>query len=388
MTNKNCRMRYSHRMSAAAILRYLAIPLRMAPLLLIGTFSILLVVAAKAGLLGIPLGLILLSWFTKYSFVLMDQLAEGVVEPPVLSIEMVNPLSEQRPMVLLLLTIGLFYASGAASYWVGEQGALVLKVAAGAILPAVVAVQGATGTVVQSLNPRRVLGLIWRLRGDYVLILGFIGLVWLFSGLVVESWIGDALPFVLRIALLMYAWLAVFSLIGGVLFERRLDIGLDDVHTPEALDTDDDDDEPDDRSRDKEIDRIYAEWRGGAHATAWKTVLTLVSQSKDEVAELRWLYQRAAQWPDSRLAERLARELLPRLLAKRITGEALDLARERLRKDARFRPAASADLVTLVHLARTAGDRATARLLLQDFSTLFPGDPAQAVVDRLNTQLQ
>ena len=35
-------------MGAAAIIRYLAMPLRTAPLLLIGTFSILLVVAAKA----------------------------------------------------------------------------------------------------------------------------------------------------------------------------------------------------------------------------------------------------------------------------------------------------------------------------------------------------
>jgi hypothetical protein len=99
---QECRrtLRYSRRMSAAAIFRYLGIPLRMAPLLLIGTFSVLLIVAAKAGLFGIPLGLIILSWFTKYSFVLMDHLAEGVVEPPVLSIEMVNPLSEQRPMIM------------------------------------------------------------------------------------------------------------------------------------------------------------------------------------------------------------------------------------------------------------------------------------------------
>ena len=44
----------------------------MAPLLLIGTFSLLLILAAKAGLFGIPLGLIILSWFTKYSFVLMS----------------------------------------------------------------------------------------------------------------------------------------------------------------------------------------------------------------------------------------------------------------------------------------------------------------------------
>ena len=226
------------------------------------------------------------------------------------------------------------------------------------------------------------------MRGDYLLILGFIALVWLFSRFVVESAIGDVLPLVLRVALLMYAWLAMFSLIGGVLYERRLDIGLEDVHTPEHWDAGDDDDAPDERTRDREIDRIYAEWRGGAHANAWQTVLGLVSNSSDPIAELRWLHQRAAQWPDGRLADRLARELLPRLLAKRSTGEALDLVRERLRKDARFRPASSADLLTLVQLARTAGDRPTARLLLQDFSKLYPGDPAQAMVDRLNTQLQ
>jgi len=376
-------------MGAAAIFRYLAVPLRTAPLLLIGTFSVLLMVALKAGFLGIPLGLILLSWFSKYSFVLMDHAAEGAAEPPVLSVEMVNPLSEQRPLILLLMVIGLFYAANWAGHWIGDRGALGLLFAAGAILPAVVAVQGATNTVVQSLNPRRVLGLIVRLRGDYLVILGFIALVWLFARFVLESAIGGALPLVVQVALIMYAWLAVFALIGGVLFERRVDIGLDDVHTPESLDAGDDgDDGPDERTRDKEIDRIYAEWRGGAHANAWNTVLGLVGKSSDPLAELRWLYQRAAQWPDGRLAERLARELLPRLLAQRSTGEALDLVRERLKKDARFRPAGSADLLTLVQLARAAGDRATARLLLQDFSKLYPGDPAQAMVDRLNTQLQ
>ena len=375
-------------MGAAAILRYLAVPLRTAPLLLIGTFSVLLFVAFYAGFLGIPLGLILLSWFSKYSFVLLDRLAEGVVEPPVLSTEMVNPLDEQRPVILLVMLIGLFYGSSAAGYWVGHRGALVLMLAVAAILPAVIAVQGATGTVVQSLNPRRVLGLIVRLRGDYLVILGFVALVWLFARWVVASSIGESLPLVVRIALVMYAWLAMFSLIGGVLFERRVDIGLDDVHTPEGVDADDDDDTPDDRVRDREIDRIYAEWRGGAHANAWNSVLALVGKSSDPIAELRWLYQRTAQWPDGRLADRLARELLPRLLVQRSTGEALDLVRERLRKDARFRPAGSADLLTLVHLARTAGDRATARLLLHDFSKLYPGDPAQAMVDRLNTQLQ
>lgn len=376
-------------MGTAAIIRYLAVPLRTAPLLLIGTFSVLLMVALKAGILGIPLGLILLSWYSKYSFVVMDHVAEGANEPPVLSVEMVNPLSEQRPLILLMMVIGLLFAANWARHWIGERGSLVLLFVAGAILPAVVAVQGATNTVVQSLNPRRVLGLIVRLRGDYLVILGFIALVGLFARFVFESALGGALPLVVQVALIMYAWLAMFALIGGVLFERRLDIGLEDVHTPESLVAgDDDDDAPDERARDKEIDRIYAEWRGGAHANAWNTVLAIVGKSSDPIAELRWLHQRASQWPDGRLADRLARELLPRLLAQRSTGEALDLVRERLRKDPRFRPAGSAELLTLVQLARAAGDRATARLLLQDFSQLYPGDPAQAMVDRLNTQLQ
>jgi hypothetical protein len=376
-------------MGAAAIFRYLAVPLRAAPLLLIGTFSVLLMVALKARFLGIPLGLILLSWFSKYAFVVMDHVAEGAVEPPVLSVEMVNPLSEQRPVILLMMVIGLYFAANWASHWIGDRGSLVLLFAAGATLPAIVAVQGATNTVVQSLNPRRVFGLILRLRGDYLLILGFIALVWLSARFVLDSAIGDALPLVVQVALIMYAWLAMFVLIGGVLYERRFDIGLDDVHTPESVDTGDaDDDAPDERTRNKEIDRIYAQWRGGAHANAWNTVLGIVGKSSDPMAELRWIYQRAAQWPDGRLADRLAREMLPRLLAARGTGQALNLVRERLKQDAQFRPASSADLLTLVQLARAAGDRATARLLLRDFSKLYPGDPAQAMVDRLNTQLQ
>jgi hypothetical protein len=234
-----------------------------------------------------------------------------------------------------------------------------------------------------------VLGLIWRLRGDYLVILGFIALVWLSARLVFQSSIGSALPLVLQVAFIMYAWLAMFALIGGVLFERRFDIGLEDVHTPETVERGDEDaDTPDERTRAQEIDRIYAEWRGGAHANAWNTVLGIVGKSSDPMVALRWIYQRAAQWPDGRLADRLAREMLPRLLVQRSTGEALNLVRERLKQDAQFRPAGSADLLTLVQLARAAGDRATARLLLRDFSKLYPGDPAQAMVDRLNTQLQ
>ena len=87
---------------------------------------------------------------------------------------------------------------------------------------------------------------------------------------------------------------------------------------------------------------LFSATAGGIMVALLTTVLGLVGKSSDPIGELRWLHQRAAQWPDGRLADRLARELLPRLLGKRSTGEALDLVRERLRKNPRFRPASSA----------------------------------------------
>ena len=57
-------------------------------------------------MMGIFLGLLLLSWFFKYCFILLDAIVTGAHEPPVLSIEMVNPVDEQRPLAQALLIAG------------------------------------------------------------------------------------------------------------------------------------------------------------------------------------------------------------------------------------------------------------------------------------------
>ena len=55
-----------------------------------------------------PLALLVVSWFFKYGFVLLDQVADGVNEPPVLSYEMLNPANESRPLGLLFV-VAVFY---------------------------------------------------------------------------------------------------------------------------------------------------------------------------------------------------------------------------------------------------------------------------------------
>lgn len=141
------------------------------------------------------------------------------------------------------------------------------------------------------------------------------------------------------------------------------------------------------RERERQVDRIYAEWRGGAHRNAWLTVLKQLESAEDPVAELGWLYQRIAPWPDARLAGRLAQELLPHLLAARRVSDALRLTAERLKIDAGFRPLTGADAIRLAQLARDGGDRPLARTLLEDFGSHYPNDAGQALAQDLAQQL-
>lgn len=366
---------------ARAPLRSLAYALKPAPLILVCVFSLLTVLAFYAGIFGIPLALLLFFGFTKYAFVLLDLLAEGVEEPPVLTIEMLNLVDGGRTLVALALVIGLFFGTNAATNLLGPITATILGLLAAALLPAIIAVQAATGSIPQSLNPLRFIGLAIRLRQHYLVIV--VMAIALF-GLCYFALRLSVLPFVLRIAALLYSWLSLFALIGAVLRERREEIGLEDAHAaePEELDqtariaTD----------RERLIDSIYAEWRGGARRNAWDTLTIHLGATSDRVAELQWIYDRGAQWPDVTFANRLAQDLIVLYLDGRRNGPLLDLIRARLHVDPDFRPLRALDLVRVVQIARN-GDRRIARAMLKDFERLFPRDALPKDIDALRAQL-
>ncbi|HVF16736.1 MAG TPA: hypothetical protein VNA21_07480 [Steroidobacteraceae bacterium] len=370
-------------MTAATLKRYLALPLKSAPLMLIIIVSLLLSFASRAGLMGLPLTLILMSWFFKYAFVLLDHTTDGVDEPPVLSLEMVNPVSEQRSLVLLIIVVAIFFSSNAASYWFGPALGTLLAIAIVFILPAIIGIQGATGSLLQSLNLSRCVRLIGTLGRDYALIVVCAGV--LLSVAFVLSRM-PSLPLIIRLAFAMYAWLALFAVIGGVLFERRLDIGLDAAYSPERVDAKNAADVEHERNR--LVDRIYAEWRGGSHVTACITVTELLRQSTAPSDELEWLYAKTSHWPDARLPSQLAQAWLPYLLAAKRNGRVLEVLKERLAADPSFRPATSQQVLRCVRLARDGGERNIARKLLEDFAERYPNDTLQVAAEDLRSQLE
>jgi len=380
-------------MQAAAMLKYLLIPLRGPSLALVAIFSILLLIAVAGGLIGLPLALLTVSWFFKYGFALLDHVADGVIEPPVLAYEMLNPLNESRPLGLLLIVFVYGFATEALRYWFGGDVVAALRVLGVLLLPAVIMTQAAS-TFWESLNPILLLQIVIRVPGSYLFILAVLGGFWWLASLLV-TWLPAAqLPFSvhipfsgsLRIALIMYAFLASFAMIGGVLFERRKELGFEPAHSPERAA------EKENRERQREIDllidRIFAEWRGGAYGNAWRTIEAHLQNSERPSDDLRALFARAVQWPDGRLAYRLAEELVPQLLAARRTGDALNIARSQLRVDARFKPVASSDAIKLIELARDAGDRSTARMLLAGFDEKYDDESARRVAAQLAQQLE
>src|SRR5215471_9912513 len=110
--------------------------------MLVGTFTLGLLLSMHAGLAGLPLAGLLVSWFFKYCFVVLDTALTGHDELPVLSAEMLNPLTEQRPLGVALLIAAAVSGVFAAEIYVGEKIALALAVLCGLLLPASIAVLG------------------------------------------------------------------------------------------------------------------------------------------------------------------------------------------------------------------------------------------------------
>lgn len=383
-------------MTAFAPLRYLIRPLQLEAALLIVVFALLLALATKAGLFGLALGMITLSWFLKYAFILLDHIADGKSRGPVMSMEMANPVGESRPWLYLAVIVVFVFATELLRPVLGDNGVGALRLMCLLVLPAMIAVHSVTGSFIEALNPIAVVAMAWRMSWGYLCVLlvavaCFAAMQFLAAPPPFSEEPGvrmltlHFMPGFVRVLALMYLWLAMFAVLGGALYEYRQSIGYDASDSPERKQERDDAER--DRIREKFVDAVFAEYRSGAYINAWNSIQVRVRSSDDALEEYRWLFARIATWPSSRLANRMAQEMLPLLLAKHLHSEALSVTKHRVQADTDFRPSNSEQLIKLVHLARDGGDRPLARALLKDFDRHFPNDPVRSSVAQLSEQL-
>ena len=94
------------------MIRYFRFPLHGTAVILVATFTFGFPLTVKAGIGGILLAIVLVSWFSKYCFVRLDAIVNGEDEAPVLSAEMLNPVDEQRPVAQMLIVTAAVVLAG------------------------------------------------------------------------------------------------------------------------------------------------------------------------------------------------------------------------------------------------------------------------------------
>jgi hypothetical protein len=360
------------------LLRHLLRPTRGGAAGVVVVFAFLLVLAARAGLMGIPMAMLVLSWFFKYAYILLDHTVRGFDEPPTLDIQMVNPVNEQRPLGQVVI-LGLIYlAVKQVQEHLGVPAAFALAGICLFFLPASVAVFGLESNILKAAYPvawfRLVHGLGLLYGAVLLVIFGYLLGLWLLWKL--DLWI------TVEIAISMFAFLSVFSFLGGALYERRDELGIETWVSPER--TEAVKNKEDQRQNDKLVLDAYGLMRAGSHVKSWQVLADWLKSRGDTPEDYRWLCERTVTWDDPRYVTRLTEEFAARLLTLKRSGEALDVVAQRLKLDPGFRPKSAADTLAIAQLAAGGGGvPRVARALLSDFATRFAGDPRVSVAAAL-----
>jgi hypothetical protein len=344
--------------------RYFLVPIHGTPLVLVVTFAAGLLLAIKSGFTGIPLGLLLFSWFFKYCFVLFDSVVAGEDEPPVLSIEMVNPVSEQRPLVLAVLVVAEVMLVVALHRSAGPLVTLAAVIALTGLLPAHIAVLGYTRNVVKAVWPPALFTLIRTLGRNYVLL----NAVTLVSAGVAYWMVAHGTALLPNLIATQLLLLLTFSLVAGALFEHRLELGIDSKTRQERMAEREEREHLVERGR--MLDIAYSAFRVRKPQEGWQEIeawLRIHAQGDSLLPEYRAVLQAASPWDDVRAADKLANDFVAILLTRRATGEALLVVEQRLATNPKYQVLPPAVAIRMAELAGAAGKRALQR-------RLTPGD--------------
>ncbi|HTY94166.1 MAG TPA: hypothetical protein VMC02_09775 [Steroidobacteraceae bacterium] len=351
--------------------RYLLMPLRPVPLILVAVFTVIWAYAIKGRIFGIPADLILISWFFKYCYVLLDTVVAGQDELPVLSVEMLNPVDEQRPLLQAIMVSLGFLASWWVYHAVGPVAGLTLGALLLTALPATVGLLAISDSWAHALSPvavgRVMKGLGWTYLGVLTVTLGGAALI-----VTLALTLGSIL---LILALSQLVFMAMFCFVGGALFERRVDLQLATRTYGERMAERDERHHADDRAA--VLDRSYALLRLKRRREAWANLESWIREHCPDAhpfTEYHALLQATCSWEDPSIGDRVASEYLGRLLANGETGLALDALQIRLNSNPGYYPAGEAYAGRLAGLAAAAGRKALSRQLLANAAE--PGKPA------------
>lgn len=288
-------------------------------------FGLLLALSEAAGVLGLPLLILLRLAGIRYGYTLLRAVAQGRRHLPVPDVESMNPVGEFAvvlhslffSLLAVLLVNSSLLGSGAGIEAVRIAGVLALAAA----YPASAAMLALTGELGAAFSPRAVTSLVTLLGRRYWLLLAGCAAVLVAYAAVVRLPMPRLLAMPLDHALTVWAGLAVFALIGSELRAHRHLLDIPGEREPEA----------ERRERERPIawqqilDRAYGSIRSGLTAQGYGTIRELLESEGRSLPVQQWVFERMLTWEDKTHALRFAAGLVAALLAQGQQYDALEL---------------------------------------------------------------
>jgi pentatricopeptide repeat protein len=327
-------------------LRVLQVPFNPACLILIGIVSVLIAFFASAGIYG-SLGIVILQiWIFKYCYVLIEHLANGRPEVPVLSTDMLSPF-EIRPMVQAAIIL----TAGALCWYVGGRAALVLALVFIALLPASVATLGVGERPWEAVNPLTLLRVIRGLGPYYPALL-----VVLFAYIGVSTLVARAAPLAIIAhatnLLLEISW---FALVGGAIWFRRRPLGFEPERSPERAAARAESERA--KLRAKMLDEVFQQARHGKHVDATRPLADWLRDLDGDTASRDALHvaEQTVRWDLVAALNPIGSTLIRHLLRAGRPDSALAVFRLLREKSRAFTMDSADDLRTLADHADSLG---------------------------------
>lgn len=327
-------------------LRVLQVPFNPTCLILIGIVSALMAFFASFGLYG-TLGILILQiWVFKYCYVLIEHLANGRPDVPVLATDMLSPF-EIRPMVQAAIIL----AAGTLCWIVGGRAGFVLGIVFAALLPASVATLGVGERPWEAVNPLTLFRVIRGLGPYYAALLGVSVLYVLIS-----VGVARISPFavVARATdlLLEISW---FGLIGGAIWFRRRQLGFEPERSPERAAAREETERA--KRRAMMMDDVFQQVRLGKHVEATRPLADWLRDLDGDLATRDALYvaEQAARWDIAAALNPIGSTLIRHLLRAGRPDSALAVFRLLRDKSRAFTMDSADDLRTLAEYADSRG---------------------------------
>src|SRR5690606_9511872 len=351
------------------LLRILLMPFRTASLLFVAVSSALLGFVLGSGflilkVLGIFAVLITVVWLMRYAFRLIEDAANGVREPAVADIDMLNLVGDPRAVVHPALTVVLLGMHCTRPDWPVAP----TLIGAALLSPPSIAASVMSGRVRDALNPLAIAAVVRDLGIMYpVMVLAVAacaGLGALLTGSLNTGWL-------LFVALELLLLLAC-ACVGGAVYLRRFELGFVARVSPERRD--EVAAQQRDRRRQQMLDHLYESLnahkgdRALAEAQQWIDAATPLQLHED----VREIIAAGRTWNQPRAFARLLGGLLPALMEQHQPAMALRVTEAALAADAQFAPADEPTTMALVTYAMQTGRRREAGRLVENFARALP----------------